>query len=320
MRRFVPWLRCVAALMLPAAATACGGPTEATHTARACSVERVAEVPVRFVQGHVLVPASVDGHPVQFIVDTGASTSMLTTEATADLGLPRDAYRTTTVHGTGGVVVTHNTMISSLAVGSQDWVAGSVTTGQLSGHYDLQPMVAGLLGADYLSRFDIELDMPDGRLVLWQVADCSGDFIPWKAPHFAIPLAVYPPNRMVAHVRVDDHPVAALVDWGARSTTMKTATAAALGVTSEMLHHDRSGTMRGVDQTEVPVYVQQFSEVQIGPATFRNISVEVADLQVADVGMLLGADYISRRHVWLSYATDQLFVERRTPGTPTAAR
>jgi hypothetical protein len=86
-----------------------------------------------------------------------------------------------------------------------------------------------------------------------------------------------------------------------------------------MLAHDRSGSGRGVDQNEVPFHLHRFAEVKIGPGTFRNLPIEVADLRVADVGMLLGADYVSSRHVWLSYASDQMFVEARPRPTPAPA-
>jgi hypothetical protein len=77
-----------------------------------------------------------------------------------------------------------------------------------------------------------------------------------------------------------------------------------------MLSRDASGSSLGVDQNNVPIQVHRFGEVMIGSTRFRNVELEVAALRVTDVGMLLGADYVSRRHVWLSYASDQLFVQR----------
>ena len=74
------------------------------------------------------------------------------------------------------------------------------------------------------------------------------------------------------------------------------------------------------DQTEIPFRLHRFAEVSIGAATFRNAPIEVADLSVSDVGMLLGVDYFSTRHVWLSYATEQMFVERPAGAVPTASR
>jgi len=317
-------VRRLAALLLATAVAACEqGQSTPTAQPETCKIEQTAEVPVRVVRGHILVPANIDYTPVQMLVDTGASASMLTPEAARSLELSTDSYRTTTVHGIGGNVVTHNVMIRSLKVGTQDWQGGSVATGHLGRPFQDPhqegPPVAGVLGADHLDIFDVELDIPHRRMVLWRVQHCLGDFVPWHLPHFAIRLTRYQPNRMVTHVQIDGHPVTALIDWGSNTTSITTATSAALGVTPEMLARDRSGTSSGTDQNELSVHMHRFAELVIGPGTFRNVAIEVADLNVTDVGMLLGLDYVRTRHVWLSYASDQMFVERPVPAVPTAS-
>ena len=303
------------------AACAGGGGAAPAHP-EACSIEQTADLPVRFVQGSILVPASINGSPVLLMVDTGASTSLLIRETVERLRLVSDPHRSTTLHGIGGTVVTRNVLVRSFEVGGMDRQADSIATGELSRRYQEDPPVAGLLGADFLHNLDVELDVPHNRMVLWRVQHCAGDFLSWHAPHFSIPLLHYEYNRMVAHVRIDGQPVTALIDWGARATTITAGTATALGVTSEMLALDRSGSSHGVDQTEVPIHAHRFAELSVGPGTFRNVAIQVADLHVDDVGMLLGADYVRTRHVWLSYATDQMFVERNVPAapTPTAVR
>jgi predicted aspartyl protease len=313
--------RYLAALLLASATASCaaGGGTPAAQS-QACTIERTAELPVRLIQGQIFVPASINHTPVQLLVDTGASTSMLTPEAATTLRLPSDPHRSTTVHGTGGNILTRNVLVQSFEIGDEDRLAGSVTTGRLGRSYNEDPLVAGLLGADYLTYTDVELDVPHGRMTLWRVQHCAGDSLTWQVPHYAIPLMHFQPNRMVLHVQIDQHPVTALIDWGARSTMITTATAAALGVTPAMLAHDPSGTAHGVDQNDLPFHVHRFAELLIGPATFRNVALQVADLNVSDVGMLLGTDYFQTRHVWLSYATEQMFVERRLSPVPTASR
>lgn len=306
-------LRAIAVLTLAAAFAGCQtagtAPAEPAATRESCKIDRAADLPAHFVNGHIVIPAAINEIPVRLVVDTGATGSMLTPEAVARLHLPMDPYRTTTVHGTGGTVVNHNTSIRSLRVGGEDWLGSSMATGHLPGRYPDDPPVVGLLGADRLAQFDIELDMPHHRMTLWRIDSCFGDFVPWHAPHYVLPLARYQPNRMVTDVRVDGQPVTALVDWGARTTAITSATAASLGVTTQMLARDRSGDSHGVDQTDIPFYVHRFPELAIGPVRFRNVALDVAPLRVKDVGMLLGADYVSNRHVWLSYSTEQLFVQ-----------
>jgi predicted aspartyl protease len=312
-------MQCFVALLSASTVAGCdgsGGTTAATP--RNCSVEQATVLPARFVQGHILVPVSIDHTPIQLLVDTGASASMLTSDAAAILRLPPDPNRTSTVHGIGGTVVTRNVLIQSFEVGDNGSLVRSIATGKLDQQVEQVPPVAGLLGVDYLDHFDIELDVPNHRMALWRVQNCTRASLTWQVPHYTIPLLLYQPNRLVAHIGIDGHPVPALIDWGARVTTVTNATATTLGVTPEMLALDRSGTSHGVDQTEVPFRLHRFAEVSISAATFRNAPLEVADLRVSDVGMLLGADYFRTRHVWLSYATEQMFVERPPVSAPTA--
>lgn len=303
----MPVLVRVGLLCLVALLGACAAP-EPSASVAACRLEREAELPLRMVGGGFLVPARIDGHAVQLQLDTGASASMIEQFVAIQLGLPADPYRQTNLHGAGGVILSRNTKVDLLELGRKQWRGLSLSSGHLARRFQEDPPVAGLLGADRLANFDVELDLPHGRMTLWDVSHCEGDFVPWTAPHFAVPLVRANPNRMLLHVEVDGQPVTALVDWGARSTVVTTAAAERLGVTAAMLAQDRGGTSRGVDQTPVAFHLHAFAQIRIGNEVFHHISTEVADLHVTDVGMLLGADYARTRRIWLSYATRQMFV------------
>ena len=153
-----------------------------------------------------------------------------------------------------------------------------------------------------------QLDIPHGRMTLWHVEHCSGDFVGWSESHYVIPVMHHNPNRMVAPVDIDGHRVVALIDWGANTTTVTTQTATELGVTPAMLSGDRSGTSRGLDQNQNQAYLHHFDEVRIGRETFHHLGLAVSDLHVQEAAMLLGADYMRTRRIWLSYATRQMFV------------
>jgi len=55
----------------------------------------------------------------------------------------------------------------------------------------------------------------------------------------------------------------------------------------------------------------QFAERRVGPVSTRNPVMWVAAAHVVPiVDMLLGADWLRTRHVWVSFATKQLFVAK----------
>jgi predicted aspartyl protease len=295
---------------LLACVSACGTIPDraAGSTANACSVQRVAEMPVRIANGAILIPATINQTKVEMQIDTGASGSMIDQTMAARLALPSDAHRRTTLRGIGGDVESQNTVVRSLEIGGQEWQSLSLSTGHLATEFHHGTQVAGLLGADRLSGFDIELDVPHARMTLWQVSHCAGDFALAGSPHFVVPLAWHTPNRLVARVEIDGHPVEALIDWGSRATTITGAAAASVGVTPAMLAGDRAGKSWGVDRNENIVHLHRFESLRVGRETFHNVGLNVADLHMQEVGMLLGADYASSRRIWLSYATHQMFV------------
>lgn len=281
-----------------------------------CSVEKVADLPTRLVRGAVLVPAAVNQIPVQMQVDTGASTTSVTPDVATLLRLPPDAMRRTTVFGVGGQMISYNTQVLTFEVGRQLWAEQSFVTAPLARTFHEEPPVAGLLGANYLSDFDVELDLPEQRMTLWQVHGCAGDFAFQGVPHWRLPLRRYQRARMVATVQIDGQTLSALIDWGANATVLNQAAAARIGVTPQMLEADPGGHSNGADRNEIEFHLHRFAEIRIGNGVFHQARIQVAPIHIGDADMLLGIDYASVRRLWLSYATGQLFVVPPLPLPP----
>jgi predicted aspartyl protease len=277
------------------------------HDPNDCYLERAAEMPVRMASGAILVPVRIDGTATEMMLDTGASSSLLSEEAAPRLGLAED-NRQTLITGVGGAAVSRHARVRSLEVGGQTWTSLSLPIVRLAHKFTGAPLPAGILGADRLSEFDVELDFPHGQMRLWHVAHCGGDFVRWSLPHYVVPLARHSQNQMIAPAEINGHKVTALVDWGAAGTTVTGWFTTSLGVTPEMLASDRLIATSGLDQSRLPTRVHRFEELRIGAEVFRHPTLFVADLHLHDVGMTLGANFVRRRRIWLSYATRQMFV------------
>ena len=107
-------------------------------------------------RGHYSVTALVNGEPVDFLVDTGASGIAVPADVAERLGLARGrSFATRTANGTGR---SYATRIERLRVGPFERadVAASIVPG-LEGE-------VGLLGTSFLRQF--ELVQRDGRLIL----------------------------------------------------------------------------------------------------------------------------------------------------------
>ncbi len=281
----------------------------ATPVLAACRVEKRATVPVSRAGKLLLVPVSINGTMTDFVLDTGAERSVVGLAAADRLHVARDEWVSTDIIGTGGRDRRRLGRPSSLSLGgialrrhtlAED---NSVVVGPILDQADGRP-VAGLLGEDFLSPFDLDLDVSAGTLTLYTVSGCAGRFLPWTGHYSAI--AAWRPvrNILMLPMRIGGTTVQAELDSGASATTVTLMGMLALGLAG-----GGSDTVRGFGTGSVPARTQHFPTVQIG-----DMPASPADLIVAPVhalrsaGVLLGADWLAKWHVWVSWATDQVFV------------
>jgi predicted aspartyl protease len=270
-----------------------------------CRVDRKAELPLAVARNFLLTPVKLEGRPAWMVVDTGAETSLLTPEAAEGLAL--DTGHTSDLLGVAGMVHSQNVRVRRFEIGGISGINRSFGVGQIGMISAAQVPVAGLLGTDVLSQFDVELDVPGRRMALYSVSGCNG-FVPWGGTASAIPVRFSERGLTFLPLRIDDRPVRALLDTGARVSLMTRRVASTLGVTAWMLDSDpeRGGT--GVGMNAIELRQHRFDRVELGPLTVRDMAINVAELRLPGVEMLLGADWIGPRQVWISYAQGTIFV------------
>ena len=291
--------------------------------AAACRVEQQSAVPVDVVDGHILVIVQVNDIAATFIVDTGAERTLMDEDAVRSLNLERDQWVATRIHGVGGGQERLNALPRSLRLGStplrRRTLAGdtSVTVGRLPVTEIAGRRVAGLLGRDFLSPFDLDIDLPARRMTLYRVLGCGGSFLPWTIPYTAIPAntpmeAALIVPMLVVPVLVDGRALRAMIDTGASSSLITASGMYRLGLTAESLARDPGASANGVGPAPVPMYRHRFAELRVGPEITHDPTLWVASVHVSPiVDMLLGADWLASRHVWLSFATRQMFIATR---------
>jgi hypothetical protein len=284
----------------------------------ACRVEPRAAIPVDVVEGHVLVSVQVNDVPATFILDTGAERTLMGEEVVRRLGIQRDGWVSSAVRGLGGIEQRPNALPRSLRLGGvplhRRTLLGdsSVTVGPLPVDDISGRLIAGLLGRDFIASFDLDLDLAHGRITLYDVSGCEGRFLPWTVAYAAIPLSTPMDAALVAQVLVDGQPLRALIDSGASASLITAPGMVRLGLTPGLLARDQGGDGGAVGRASVPMRRHAFSELQVGPDVWRQPVLWVAPAHVVPiVDMLLGADWLGSRRVWLSFATKQMFVAAR---------
>ena len=280
----------------------------------ACDVRARAEVPFSLTHGHLLVPLTVNAADASFVLDTGAERSMVTPDAVQRLGLTLDPWVGTRMRGVGGVVEHQNADPRSFTLGGVALQRHtithdtSLTVGALAEPGVGSP-IDGLLGRDFLSVFDLQLDMVAHRLTLYDVQGCSGRFLPWTGPYASIQAATPMTHALVVPITLDSHRLTALLDTGASASMITLPGAIRLGLTQGALAGDPAAATRGVGRQAPEMRRHRFAILQIGGITQRDPVLWVAPVRVAPiVDALLGADWLAmQQRVWISFATSQVF-------------
>ncbi len=283
--------------------------------AAACQVQPRATVPLDLASRHAIVTVEVNDQPARFILDTGAERTMVTVAAVQRLGLDLDQWTGTTVMGIGGLVRHQNALPRSLTLGGvalrhptvlrDDTLAvGPLPISILDGQ-----RIDGLLGRDFLSAFDLSLDIPARRLTLYDVRDCRIAFLPWTKPYRVI--AALPADRkaLVIPTQLDGQWLRTLIDTGAGTSILTAVGMARFGLSPASLAGDPVAIAHGVGNRPVPVRLHRFGALDVGGTRTPEPTLLVAPVRVVPiVDLVLGDDWLQLHRVWLSYSTLQVFV------------
>jgi len=283
----------------------------------ACVVQQAASVPLDVTGGVITVPLEINGGAATFILDTGAQRSVVTQDAVDRLGLARDKWVGTTMSGVGGIQSRPNADPRSLSLGGVPLVRRtlthdtSLTVGVIPRARAGGLVIDGLLGRDFLSLFDLDLDVPGRRLLLYRVSGCSGRFLPWTGDYTAIQVTTPAETAIVVPVSLDGRPLRALLDTGASASLLAAPGIFKLGLTAAALEADPADTISGLGPRTVTVHRHRFRTLGVGNDVIESPSIWVEPIRLTPiVDMLLGVDWLAGRHVWISFATRQLCVAR----------
>lgn len=274
-----------------------------------CVLTPRAVLPLAVQRNFMLAPVDVDGQTVTMVVDTGAESTAVTPLAVKQLRLRGDHGRGSVMRGVGGDVRSRDVRAHELALGGHVMLKEPrLDVGDLPPFPGITPPVSGLLGTDVLAAGELELDAPAHRMALYAATGCAG-YVPWPGA-VARPFQRTRSGLMFIDAVIEGHTVHALLDTGARTTQITPDVAAVLGVSPATLAGEAANTGVGIGMARFSFRRHRFASVGLPGDLERDMPVDIAAFNLPGVEMLLGADYLGARHVWISYATGRLFLRR----------
>ncbi len=282
-----------------------------------CGLRLRTEVPVTVIRNVPFVVVAINGLPATLILDTGAQTMLLTQSAVKRLGLRTDSRAPVTVRGTGGQTRSWPAILQRFAVGEvalPDQHAAVLP-------FDLPEIGGtrpeGLLGVDVLSRFEVDLNLPQRRMVLYSGRPCEGEPLPMPGRILEVEAPSARRNRLVIQAELDGRPLTALLDSGTQDSIVM---AEAAGLTLAMLADSPLVMLRGAGPQLTEGRRHRFARLLLGDEQFRDVRLTVMHRQSDEDEMIIGMDYMAARRIWLAYPRRKVFIQRPAAvRTPVAA-
>ena len=208
-----------------------------------CSLNRLAEMPLETHGDLLFVRGKIHGAPVLLLVDTGAERTLLTEAAVDRLHLPRDYHHATRTYGIGSSTASWDAALpDGLTLGGTRFPVENVTVGRFDMIHVAGDTADGLLGADILLAFDIDLDVPDHRLTVYRARrGCPEAGPPWSGPYVRLAGISTRRDRMLVPFQLDGVAGLGVLDTGAQLSTISMRMAERLGLEEEELASRRHG-------------------------------------------------------------------------------
>lgn len=267
-----------------------------------------ADVPFeRLPSGHLVVETAVDAAPpAPYVLDTGASVTVIDARAWAAAGRGADEGRRVAVRAAGGKVAGRLVGPVRVTVGDVSAELTRVVVLPLDHLQQGGEPLAGILGKDFLKRHVVSLDFATSTLGLHAPnapLDVSG--------YAALPTRRLRAGLLGVDLVVGGAAVPAIVDLGASYTILNDPAATLPGVTLS----EAATAAAGADAQALALREARVGALRLGTLDHGETTVFAADLPVfatmrmhREPGAILGTDVLARYRVVIDYGGGVLYL------------
>lgn len=285
-----------------------------------CQLAQIAQWAVRAEHYNPVVDGVINGQKIGVMLDTGAGVSLIHRSAAKKLRLATSPARGRRFFGVGGETQVQEAYIDEFRIGEaryKNWVA------LVAGEHELQSDVALLLGYDFFHQMDVEFDLPQNKVQLFEPKGCDNAWLAyWSKEAVALPLEAG--DKIIVTVRINGKPLLAELDSGATYTSLSLEGALQVGVTPKTAGIASGGCSTGLGRVRVDKWIAPFDSFAIGDEVIRSPKLHFGDLwqhtKREETGsfiarrlpnlpdMLVGADFLRAHRVYVAHSQRKLYV------------
>jgi len=278
----------------------------------ACRLLRVAEMDLTTqTNGEVTVPARIDGQPGQMLVDTGAIMSVIADTLAIKQRLRGMKLTEGRFELMGGVRLTTIAQVDHFTLG--DMPAGSVLM-LVAPYSSMDSDITGILGADIMTHYDVELDFSAAKFRLFDRDHCPGRVVYWThEPYAEVPFTRDSGNHMQVQIVLDGKTMVAAIDTGAERSTMTMDDFEDIfgyrAKKDPAMKVEGRASINGTDSTTLyryPFQALTFEGIQV-----QNPNIEIVEGDRFDLGapkLVIGIETLRQLHMYIAYGEQKLYL------------
>jgi tetratricopeptide (TPR) repeat protein/predicted aspartyl protease len=275
-----------------------------------CQLGRLGELSLTMAGLRPLVSVKFNDQDAKLVLDSGAFFSMITAATAGEYKLKLSpAPYGLRVEGIGGYVETSVTNVKDFSVAGVtfhkvDFLVGGSEVG-----------AAGLLGQNFLAKLDVEYDFANGMARLFRAEDCKNELLAyWVKPGQSFSqMEIEREGRGHFHTvgvaYVNGMKIRVKFDTGAWTSLLSIKAAERAGIKIDSPGVVDAGYARGVGRGTSKQYIAPVASFKIGDSEeIKNTRLRIADVELNDADMLLGADFFVSHRVYVANSEHKLYL------------
>jgi hypothetical protein len=274
----------------------------------ACDLTQLARLEGKIHSNRLLfVPATFGARQTQLAVVTGGWSEIRPQIAT-ELGLRPARILTTKFTGVAGDSSTHHVVVPEFKLGEHS-VRDADFLVSLDRIGESLDAFGGILGAELLATFDLEIDGRGSIVTLYRPNKfCSGRLVRWAETWTEIRFKLED-DVPILETEINGEKIATILHTGASDTLMNLNVARHLfGITPASPGVRTLGEQAVEGGKTLPLYSYTFATLDVSGLIFKNVKVVLGDFN--DTDLALGMPEIGQLHLYIAYKRKRIYATR----------